>query len=56
MARAILVACFMSDAAPEETFVEPNMSSSAALPPMAIAILDWYFVKVMETSSRSGME
>ena len=54
IARAIRLTCWMSEAAPEVTFSGPNTSSSATLPPIAIAIIDLYLVIVTESWSRSG--
>ena len=40
-----LVACSMSDEAPEVTFSWPKTSSSATRPPIAMAISDLYLVQ-----------
>jgi hypothetical protein len=49
MARAIRLTCWMSEVAPEVTFSAPNFSSSATLPPIAMAICDLYLVKLTES-------
>ena len=56
IARAIRLTCWMSLAAPEVTFSGPKTSSSATLPPIAIAIIDLYLAIVTESWSRSGSD
>jgi hypothetical protein len=48
MARASLVACWMSDEAPEVMFSLPKISSSATRPPAMMAMrstICWYFIE-----------
>ena len=52
--RASLVACSMSDAAPEVTLSSPNTSSSATRPPIMMARREVICSRLIESLSRSG--
>ncbi len=52
--RASLVACSMSDAAPEVTFSLPNTSSSATRPPIMMASREVICSSDIDSLSRSG--
>ena len=52
--RASLVACSMSDAAPEVTFSLPNTISSATRPPIMMASREVICSQHIDSLSRSG--
>ncbi len=56
IARAILVTCWMSPAAPEVTLSLPNTSSSATRPPIDMASMAISCSKLCEIWSRSGSD
>ena len=52
--RASLVACSISEAAPEVTLSLPKISSSATRPPIMMARREVICSRLMESLSRSG--